>query len=68
MTPLVFFGTLCVFFIRPYTLVRQVERGQKKGAEAEAAESMEEPVPDSAVTLPDEEKAEPVKGTAPVEA
>ncbi|KAJ1304324.1 hypothetical protein OPQ81_005483 [Rhizoctonia solani] len=35
MTPLLFVGTVCVLFIRSYTLVRQVERGQKKGGEAE---------------------------------
>lgn len=76
MTPLLFFGTLCVFIIRSYTLVRQIERGQKKGAATEAGagaeggtvESADEPVPDSAATVSDEEKAEPAKGSAPAQA
>ena len=71
MTPLLFVGTLCVLVLRSYTLVRQVERGQKKGEEAEAvAEANEsgEPVPDSATPVRDEEKAEPAKGSAPAQA
>ncbi|CAE6445742.1 putative transporter C3H1,06c [Rhizoctonia solani AG-1 IB] len=35
MTPFLFVGTVCVLFIRSYTLVRQVERGQKEGSNAE---------------------------------
>ncbi|ELU38441.1 MFS amino acid permease [Rhizoctonia solani AG-1 IA] len=35
MTPLLFVGTVCILFIRSYTLVRQVERGQKKAGEAD---------------------------------
>ncbi|KAF8739651.1 MFS general substrate transporter, partial [Rhizoctonia solani] len=35
MTPLLFVGTVCILFIRSYTLVRQVERGQKKASEAD---------------------------------
>ncbi|CAE6408597.1 unnamed protein product [Rhizoctonia solani] len=64
MTPLLFFGTVCVFFIRSYTLVRQVERGQKKGGEPKQDESSE-PQPESPASaqsrdiekaIPEEEK------------
>ncbi|KDN44417.1 hypothetical protein RSAG8_05464, partial [Rhizoctonia solani AG-8 WAC10335] len=41
MTPILFVGTICVLFIRSYTLVRQVERGQKKGGEPKPDESSE---------------------------
>ncbi|KAG9086328.1 hypothetical protein FRC06_003147 [Ceratobasidium sp. 370] len=62
MTPLLFFGTLCVLVLRSYTLVRQVERGQKKGAEKTEAEGepdeSTEPIPESASPVRDEEKAE----------
>jgi len=83
MTPLLFFGTLCVLVLRSYTLVQQVERGQKKGAEKAEAEvkpdESAEPVPDSASPVRDEEKgevesadseekAEPARGGAPVNA
>ncbi|EUC58681.1 MFS transporter [Rhizoctonia solani AG-3 Rhs1AP] len=64
MTPLLFVGTVCVFFIRSYTLVRQVERGQKKGGEPKQDESSE-PQPESPASaqsrdiekaIPEEEK------------
>ncbi|KAG9127819.1 hypothetical protein FRC07_008829 [Ceratobasidium sp. 392] len=58
MTPLLFFGTLCVLVLRSYTLVRQVERGQKKGAEKDKIDESVEPVPDSASPVRDEEKGE----------
>ncbi|KAB5590111.1 MFS transporter [Ceratobasidium theobromae] len=59
MTPLLFAGTLCVLVIRSYTLVRQVERGQKKGAEPKPDES-QEPRPESAEP-DDPEKATPTE-------
>ncbi|QRV79122.1 major facilitator superfamily transporter [Ceratobasidium sp. AG-Ba] len=83
MTPILFFGTLCVLLLRSYTLVRQVERGQKKGAEKEGTEGntdeSTEPVPDSvspvrdeekaeATTVENEQKSEPARGGAPAQA
>ncbi|KAF8608521.1 MFS general substrate transporter [Ceratobasidium sp. AG-I] len=67
LTPILFVGTLCAFFIRSYTLVRQIERGQKKGTEAEVVAEINgfgEPLPDSASLVTDEEKAEPAKEKA----
>lgn len=64
LTPILFIGTVCVLFIRSYTLVRQIERGQKKGAETEAVAETNgsgEPVADSASLVIDEEKAELAK-------
>ncbi|KAG8698490.1 hypothetical protein FRC08_005882 [Ceratobasidium sp. 394] len=62
MTPLLFVGTVCILVLRSYTLVRQVERGQKKGAEkAETSgepDESAEPVPESASPVRDEEKGE----------
>ncbi|CAE6475829.1 hypothetical protein ACGC1H_007256 [Rhizoctonia solani] len=69
MTPLLFVGTVCVFFIRSYTLVRQVERGQKKGDEPKSDESSE-PQPESPASaqsrdiekaIPEEERKEVAK-------
>ncbi|CAE6446452.1 unnamed protein product [Rhizoctonia solani] len=75
MTPLLFFGTVCVLFIRSYTLVRQVERGQKKGGEAQPdSDESSEPQPESPASaesrdvekaIPEEERKEEVaKGHA----
>ncbi|KAG8742710.1 hypothetical protein FRC10_000984 [Ceratobasidium sp. 414] len=62
MTPLIFFGTLCILVLRSYTLVRQVERGQKKGTEKAETEvepdESAEPVPEPASPVRDEEKGE----------
>ncbi|KAG8773549.1 hypothetical protein FRC12_002470 [Ceratobasidium sp. 428] len=79
MTPLLFFGTLCVLVLRSYTLVRQVERGEKKGAEKSKVDESADPAPESASPVRDEEKgeitaaederkAEPARGIAPAQA
>ncbi|CAE6434718.1 unnamed protein product [Rhizoctonia solani] len=71
MTPLLFFGTVCVLFIRSYTLVRQVERGQKKGEAAEpkpdesGEPQLESPVSaqnDVEKAIPEEKRKEVAKG------
>lgn len=60
MTPILFVGTLGVFVIRSYTLARQVERGQKKGAQTDVSA---EPQPVEAARSQDVEKAESTKGS-----
>jgi hypothetical protein len=58
MTPLLFVGTLCVIVLRSYTLVRQVERGEKKGAQAEPEQDESaEPQPAESARSQDVEKA-----------
>ncbi|KAG8732166.1 hypothetical protein FRC11_000294 [Ceratobasidium sp. 423] len=62
MTPLLFVGTICLLFIRSYTLVRQIERGQKEGGEAEPKpDESSEPQPESPASAQSEdvEKAIP---------
>jgi hypothetical protein len=61
MTPLLFVGMVCVVFLRSYTLVRQVERGQKKDvADGKAEDESAEPAPTSVASVRDEEKNEVV--------